>query len=78
VSLKTPGAADGFVHFLNSSYNSVSKSTILKFEDTTIDYVSYYKMKEASLAKLCLPLPPTPTNRALPPGWKRILIILQT
>lgn len=30
-------------------------------------------MKEASLVKLCLPEPPTPTSKALPPGVRIIL-----
>lgn len=30
-------------------------------------------MNEASLVRLCLPEPPTPTNKALPPGVRIIL-----
>lgn len=30
-------------------------------------------MNEASLVKLCLPEPPTPTSKALPPGVRIIL-----
>lgn len=33
-------------------------------------------MKAASRAKDCFPLPPTPTNNALPRGDSRILLIL--
>lgn len=35
--------------------------------------MSYPAMNEASLVKLCLPEPPTPTNKALPPGVRIIL-----
>jgi len=35
-------------------------------------------MNEANLAKDYFPEPPTPTSKALPPGWNRILMILQT
>lgn len=35
--------------------------------------ILYPAMNEASLVKLCLPEPPTPTNKALPPGVRIIL-----
>ena len=34
--------------------------------------VLYPAMKEASLVSDCLPDPPTPTKRTLPPGCRRI------
>lgn len=35
--------------------------------------ILYPAMNEASLVRLCLPEPPTPTNKALPPGVRIIL-----
>lgn len=40
--------------------------------------VVIYIIDAASLDKLCLPLPPTPTNKACPELGITILVILQT
>ena len=48
--------------FFRSSLNELSLYPLLNWISNT----SHPAVKEASLHKLCLPLPPTPTNRAWP------------
>lgn len=68
---------DGFATFLYISYNIPLKSFNPKLLVTTNCSISNSNIKADSFAKLCLPLPPTPINKALPTPNCNILTILQ-
>ena len=77
VTIYTLGMAFGFASLRYIYDKKVLKSFILNDWVTTICSSSNSEMKADRRAKDCLPLPPTPTRRAFPPGNSMILVMWQ-